>query len=111
MLILDLYGDCFIEHQYLPYCTEVVNSAVRKLNVAIEAAVLGVSALLEHIFNHVSDTFLVSQLKDPILSLILTPICRLICAEDIVFPSGSNSTSILASKVSISVHITNLIFT
>lgn len=98
-LIPDLYGDCFIEHQYLPYCTEVVGSAVRKLNVAIEAAILGVSALLEHIFNHVSDTFLVSQLKDPILSTILTPLCRLVCLEDIVFPSDPNSSSILASKV------------
>ncbi|ODM88202.1 WD repeat-containing protein 81 [Orchesella cincta] len=99
IVISDLYGDCFIEHQYLPYCLEVVSSGIRKLNVAIEAAILGVSALLEHIFNYVSDTFLVSQLKDPIISAILTPLCRMICSEDVVFPSGSGSVSILASKI------------
>lgn len=97
---IDLYGDCFIEHQYLPYCSEVVGSSIRKMNIAVEAAILGVSALLEYIFNHVSDTFLMSQLKDPILSSILTPLCRLVCAEDILLPSESTAASVLASKVS-----------
>ncbi|CAL8094920.1 unnamed protein product [Orchesella dallaii] len=95
----DLYGDCFIEHQYLPYCLEVVSCGIRKLNVAIEAAILGVSALLEQIFNYVSATFLVSQLKDPIISAILTPLCRMVCTEDVASPSGSASVSILASKI------------
>lgn len=60
---LDLYGDSFIERQYIPYAIDVVNSAKKRMTVTIESALLGVSSLIERILNCMEDALLVSLLN------------------------------------------------
>jgi len=60
---VDLYGDNFIERQYIPYGIDVVNSARKRLTPTIESAVIGISSLLHHVFNCMEDALLVSLLN------------------------------------------------
>jgi len=59
----DLYGDSFIERQYIPYAIGVVNSAKKKMSLTLEAALVGISSLLQRVFAYMDDSLLVSLLN------------------------------------------------
>ena len=52
-----------MERQYIPYAIDVVNSAKKKLSLTLEAALIGISSLLERIFTYMDDSLLVSLLN------------------------------------------------
>lgn len=62
-IILDLYGDSFVERQYIPYCMDIISSAKLKLTHTSESALIGVSSVLERVFNYIPDALLMAQLQ------------------------------------------------
>lgn len=58
-----MYGDCFLDGQYLPYALELIAAARTKMSTTAEAALLGISTLLERIFTEIPDPVLMAQLK------------------------------------------------
>lgn len=63
VIFLDLYGDSFVERQYIPYCADMIKSASQKMNHNAESALLGVSSMLDRIFQYISDTVLMTVLQ------------------------------------------------
>ncbi len=74
-----MYGDSFIERQYIPYAIDVVNSAKKKLSLTLEAALIGISSLLERVFAYMDDALLVSLLN-------VSPECLLIDCVAVFYP-------------------------
>ncbi|CAG7731131.1 unnamed protein product [Allacma fusca] len=97
--ISDLYGDCFIERQYLPYAVDLIHSAtIKKMNGSVEAAIVGVGSLLQKVFVHMPDALLLSQLREPLMTAVLAPLVTFICTDSPIFPSGAMPRALLASK-------------
>jgi WD repeat-containing protein 81 len=100
IITTDLYGDSFVERQYIPYCVDILKSVTtHKISQTSESALIGVAAVLERIFRYIPET-LMSVLQDSIIKDILSPIVELICSNSVEFPTGGISRALLASKVS-----------
>lgn len=58
-----LYGVSFITFQYLPFCAEVIEQAIKRIGFASEGAAVAAVVLLQHCCNSLSDKQLMDCLQ------------------------------------------------
>lgn len=66
-----LYGSAFITLQYLPFCADLLNQAMRKLTKSLESAAIASIVFLQVICNCLSDKQIMDHLE-VILCFFLT---------------------------------------
>ncbi|VDM45699.1 unnamed protein product [Toxocara canis] len=111
-----LYGASFITFQYLPFCAEVIEQAIKRIGFASEAAAVAAVLLLQHCCNSLSDKQLMDYLQvigvycfrlvseECIMDSILFPAVRLFCSPSIQFSSLA-MRRFFASRLLSSIHL------
>uniref|UniRef100_F1KRK9 WD repeat-containing protein n=1 Tax=Ascaris suum TaxID=6253 RepID=F1KRK9_ASCSU len=99
-----LYGVSFITFQYLPFCAEVIEQAIKRIGFASEGAAVAAVVLLQHCCNSLSDKQLMDCLQECIMDSILFPAVRLFCSPSIQFSSLA-MRRFFASRLLSSIHL------
>ncbi|KAK0415841.1 hypothetical protein QR680_012153 [Steinernema hermaphroditum] len=95
--IAALYGSSLITMQYLPFCADLIDQALKKLTQNLESAVISAVVLLQHVCNCLSDKQLMDNLQEVIIDKVLFPAVRLFSSPSIHF-SSQNARLLFACK-------------
>uniref|UniRef100_A0A915E7T4 BEACH domain-containing protein n=1 Tax=Ditylenchus dipsaci TaxID=166011 RepID=A0A915E7T4_9BILA len=68
-----IYGPAFITLQYLPFCSDIIDQAMRKLTSPLESALIGCVVMLKDVCDCLSDRQIMDNLQDLIIDQILFP--------------------------------------
>uniref|UniRef100_A0A0K2UX53 Putative LOC100169061 [Acyrthosiphon pisum] n=1 Tax=Lepeophtheirus salmonis TaxID=72036 RepID=A0A0K2UX53_LEPSM len=97
--IADLYGEQMILLQYIPYAKDLIENCKTRLNSNMEGGVLGVMALIHYIIPFLSDSVIMSELQDTLLTCVLFPALQLLTSKLILFPGGIEVRRLLAFRI------------
>lgn len=61
--IAAIYGPAFITMQYIPYCADLIDQAIRRLNPSLESAIISAMLLLKVTCDCLSDKQLMDHLQ------------------------------------------------
>lgn len=61
--IAAIYGTSFVSLQYLPFCADIIDQAMRRLTNALESALISVAVFVQIICNLFSDKQLMDHLQ------------------------------------------------
>lgn len=95
-----IYGPAFITMQYIPYCADLIDQAIRRLTVPLESAIISAMLLLKVACDCLSDKQLmdhlqvrmecptiISRFQELVIDQVLFPSIRLLSSTNFVFSS------------------------
>uniref|UniRef100_A0A914DB57 BEACH domain-containing protein n=1 Tax=Acrobeloides nanus TaxID=290746 RepID=A0A914DB57_9BILA len=82
-----IYGPAFITMQYIPYCADLVDQAIRRLTSPLESAIISAMLLLKVSCDCLSDKQIMDHLQELIIDQVLFPAIRLLSSTNFTFSS------------------------
>ncbi|CAD5211008.1 unnamed protein product [Bursaphelenchus okinawaensis] len=99
-----IYGPSVITLHYLPYCADLIDQGLRRLNLASESALISSMELVQSCCDCLSDKQLMDDLNELIVDRIFIPMSRLLSSQNVTF-SSDDARRLLACKAVRSFHL------
>ncbi|CAD5215329.1 unnamed protein product [Bursaphelenchus xylophilus] len=99
-----IYGPAMITLHYLPYCADIIDQGLRRMNLVSESALISSMELIQSCCDCLSDKQLMDDLNELIVDRIFVPIARLLSSPNVSF-SSDDSRRLLACKAIRSFHL------
>jgi len=97
--IASVYGEGVVLAQYLPFATELVTQAKKRISSVLEGGLLGCLSLLHRLLPSLSDSTLLRELPASILAHLLVPMLQVITSRRIFFSGGARPRLVLLYKL------------
>ncbi|KAI1721485.1 beige/BEACH domain-containing protein [Ditylenchus destructor] len=88
--IATIYGPAFVTLQYMPFCADIIEQAIRRLTIPLESAITAAVVTLQIVCDCLTNKQIMDNLQDVIVDKILFPAVRLFSSANVTFASEHN---------------------